>query len=96
MLSADKTDLKRSARTDFKRQNMTSVDVRFWRLKSTPHWKSGHISNGRRPITFRYSDEAEKANEDIYDDLKLKKTSLVSMICTKIFQSFKGGIHLCI
>ena len=25
-----------SAETDFSRQNLTSVDVRFWRLKSIP------------------------------------------------------------
>ena len=25
-----------SAGTDFRRQNLTSVDVRFWRLKSIP------------------------------------------------------------
>ena len=25
-----------SAATDFRRQNLTSLDVRFWRLKSVP------------------------------------------------------------
>ena len=39
-----------SAGIDFSRQNLTSTDVRFWRLKSTPHCKSENISNGRRPI----------------------------------------------
>ena len=28
-----------SAGIDFSRQNLTSVDVRFWRLKSTPALK---------------------------------------------------------
>ena len=36
---------------DFSRQNLTSVDVRLWRLMSTPHCKSKHIYNVRRPIT---------------------------------------------
>ena len=40
-----------SARIEFRRQNLTSVDVRFWRLKSIPRCKSRSISNGRRPIT---------------------------------------------
>ena len=38
----------------------------------------------------RYSIESERANEDIYDDLKLEKTSLVFMDFTKIIQRFKG------
>ena len=33
----------------FKRQNLTSVDIRFWRLKS-PHWKYKK-NYGRRPIS---------------------------------------------
>ena len=28
-----------SAGIDFSRPNLTSIDVRFWRLKSIPHWK---------------------------------------------------------
>ena len=38
----------------------------------------------------RYSNEAEKDNEVIYDDLKLKKTTLVSMFYTQTFQRCKG------
>ena len=37
-----------SAGIDFSRQNLTSVDVRFWRLKSLPRCNSKNISNGRR------------------------------------------------
>ena len=29
-----------TAGIDFRRQNLTSTDVRFWRLKSVSHWKS--------------------------------------------------------
>ena len=36
------------------------------------------------------SNEPERANEDIYDDLKLKKT-LVAEVYTKIFQRRKGS-----
>ena len=37
-----------------------------------------------------YLNEAERANKDIYDDFKSKKTTLVSTINTKVFQCFKG------
>ena len=29
--------------------------------------------NGHKPITYRYSHEAERANEDIYDDFEFKE-----------------------
>ena len=32
-------------------QNLTSIDVRFWRLKSIPVLKEKDICNGRTPIT---------------------------------------------
>ena len=32
-----------SAGTDFRRQNLTSIDVRFWRLKSIPALKELQI-----------------------------------------------------
>ena len=37
--------------TDLRRQNLTSTDVRFRRLKSVPALKEYTIYNGRRPIT---------------------------------------------
>ena len=40
-----------SAGVDFSRQNPTSVDVRFWRLKSIPHGKKKNMYTDRRPIT---------------------------------------------
>ena len=42
-----------SAGTDFRRQNLTSVDVRFWRLKAIPAW-TGRVNMyiGCRPITW--------------------------------------------
>ena len=40
----------------------------------------------------RYTIESERANEDIYDHLKLKKTHLVSMFFYKLIQRFKGWI----
>ena len=39
-----------TAWTDFRRHNMTSMDARFWRLKSIPTLKKWTISS-RRPIT---------------------------------------------
>ena len=41
-----------SAGTVFRRQNMTSVDVRFWRLKTVPHCKNVNIANGNRPLKY--------------------------------------------
>ena len=35
--------------------------------------KKYNTYNGLRPLTNRYSNEAEKAFQDIYDVLKLKK-----------------------
>ena len=35
-----------SAEIDFRRQNLTSIDVRFWRLKSTPALQEYTIYNG--------------------------------------------------
>ena len=40
-----------------------------------------------------YSNESERANQDIYDDLKLKKNTLVFMIYTQIFHRFKGQVY---
>ena len=40
-----------SAGTDFRSQNLTSIDVRFRRLKSIPAPKELQIYNGRRPMT---------------------------------------------
>ena len=37
-----------------------------------------------------YSNEAERANYDNYDDRKLKKKHLVSMVYTQIFQHCQG------
>ena len=44
----------------YRRQNLMSIDVRFWRLNSIPGLKKIQIYNGRRPITYRYSNEAER------------------------------------
>ena len=37
-----------------------------------------------------YLNESERANEDIYDDFKLKKPHLVAMFFYKLIQRFKG------
>ena len=37
----------------------------------------------------RYSNESERANEDIYDDFKVQNP-LVAMLFNKLFQHFKG------
>ena len=39
------------AGTVFRRQNLTSVDVRFWRLKTVSALKELNISNDRKPTT---------------------------------------------
>ena len=39
-----------SAGIDFGRQNLTSVDVKYWRLKSIPALKKYIMNNGGRPI----------------------------------------------
>ena len=50
-----------------------SIYIRFQHLKSIPTMKKYNTYNGLRPLTNRYSNEAEKAFQDIYDVLKLKK-----------------------
>ena len=80
------TGYPNNAGIDFRRHNLTSVDVRLCRLKSTPRCKSKHMYNDRRPMTyFRYS--SEKADLDSY---KCKKKPLVSMVYINIFQRCKG------
>ena len=61
-------------------QNLTSVDVR------------PRISIMAVHPWHRYSNKAERAKEDTYDDFKLKncKNPLVSMVHTNIFQRCKG------
>ena len=39
------------------------------------------------------SNEAERANKDIYDDFKLRKNPLVSMVYIQIFHRCKGQVH---
>ena len=77
-----------SAGTDFRRQNLTSVEVRFWRLtyKVGPGTVRGKIFI--MAVEHRYSNESERANYDSYDDFKLKNP-LVSNVFIKI-QRFKG------
>ena len=42
----------------------------------------------------RYSNESERAKEDIYDDFKLKKTHLVAMFFTNEFSALRAN-HYC-
>ena len=37
--------------TVFIRQNLTSVEVRFWSINTVPALEEFNIYNGRRPIT---------------------------------------------
>ena len=46
-----------SAGTDFRRQNLTSVDVTFWRLKSIPAEKQWNIYKG---ATIRFPGGGEQ------------------------------------
>ena len=46
----------------FRRQILTSLDVRFWRLKTITAMKElKKMYNGRKPIIW-YSNEAERAD----------------------------------
>ena len=56
------------------RQNLTSVDVRFWRDKDGPRTERIKIWITTVDPQHRYSNEAERANEDVYDGFKLKIT----------------------
>ena len=42
-----------SAKIDFRRLNLTSMDVRFWRIKSVYSLKDWSIYNGRKPIQMK-------------------------------------------
>ena len=63
-----------SAAIDFRRQNLASA-----------HRKSKYIYNGGGK-KHRYSNEAERANQDVYDDFKLKKTLWSPCFFIKVFQ----------
>ena len=52
-----------------RRQIMTS--------KIDPRTKSKNVYFGRRPVAYRYSNKTETANQDIYDDFKLKKNFIL-------------------
>ena len=58
----------------------STLDVRIWRLKLTPHRKSK---------INRYSNEPETAKYDICDDFKLKKNLLISMYIAKHFSALR-------
>ena len=47
----------------------------------------------RRPITFKYSNESERANEDIYDDFELKK-KIGLLAHTKKMPCFKVEVQI--
>ena len=49
-----------SAGVDFKRQNLTSKDVRFWRLMSNPSLKDKRFIKAEDP-EHMYSHEVERA-----------------------------------
>ena len=66
-----------SAGTVFSRQNLTSVDVRFWRLKTVPAPKE--IKNVRLPWIYNIGIQMEW--EDIYKDFKLKKNFVPHGLC---------------
>ena len=63
-------------------------DSRVWRL--SPQWKNSNIHNGRRPITYVFKWSRKSTWTYNYDDLKLKKNPLFSIIYTNIFQRWKG------
>ena len=66
--SGKRLQLSAGNNTVYRRQILTSIDG--FALKEL------NIYSGRRPITYRYSNEAERANEGIYDDFKLKNKLL--------------------
>ena len=43
---------------------------------------------------YKYSNESERADEDIYDDFKLKKTHLVAMFFTNKFNALRVKIAI--
>ena len=60
-----------SARTNFRRQNMTSIDVRFWRIKSIPTLKELNTYNGHGPIGIQMN--RKELTRTILTILKRKK-----------------------
>ena len=67
-----------------------SLHVRIWRLKEVRIWRLKTAIMAVEP-KHRYSNEAERAKWDIYNDLKLKNP-LVSMVYTNIYQSCNLGL----
>ena len=41
-------------------------------------------------VVSRYRDPQLQVTENLYDDFKLKKNPLVSMVCTKLLQRCEG------
>ena len=75
-----------NARTNFRRQNLTSIDVRFIK-------KIIENYNGRRPITYRYLKEASKANNnDVCDDVNHISTLCVTPCRTSCSCSSIHGV----
>ena len=63
----------------------STLDVRFWHLKSILHTGRVNIFIMTVDLEHRYSNRSERDNQDIYDDFKLKKNPLVSTIIKKCF-----------
>ena len=82
-----------SAGIDFSRQNLTSVDVSCRRqiltTKVDPRAARAKIFIMAVDPYHRYSNESGSANEDIYDDFKLKKPHLVAMFFTNLFSALR-------
>ena len=84
---------------DFRRQNLTSVDVRFWRLMSIPHWKSKHIYNDRIHNIGIQMNQKEQISHLFIRHLwwfQIEKNPLFSMVYTTICQRLKGEYWWCI
>ena len=68
----------------------STLDVRFWRLKSVPALKELNISNGRRPVTSVFKCRRKSWLIHIIRMIPNWKNPLVSIVYTNIFQRFKG------
>ena len=75
-----------SAGIDLRRQNLTTVDVRFRRLQPIPHWRNKNIYNDRRRVTLGIQINQKELTKSFMMISNWK--TLVFMVYTTIFQRF--------
>ena len=70
-----------SAGIDFRRRNLTSTDVRFWRLKSNPAARVNHLCEPRKSMLLGIMFEHEILQMFVFNLIKKYKFFLLTWSC---------------